>query len=208
MSDGKAVRQELKVFTQNSTQKFILASASPRRAYLLSALGLKFEITPAHINENAQAGETAQNLVERLSLEKARTIARNDPQAWVLAADTVVVLADEILGKPNDRDDAARMLNLIQGHTHKVWGGIALLHSKEHVQEVHSYVSEVEIVKLSLKQIQAYIDSGEPLDKAGAYAIQGIGAALVSRVVGSYTNVVGLNLSAVLELFAKHKLIS
>lgn len=207
MSDCKTALQELKVFTQTSTQKFILASASPRRADLLSALGLKFEIIPADINEDAQAGETAEALVERLAIEKAREISRKHPQSWVLGADTVVVLDDQILGKPCDRKDAARMLNLIQGRTHKVWGGIALLQSASNIQEVQSHMSEVEIVKLNAKQIQAYIDSGEPLDKAGAYAIQGIGAALVSRVAGSYTNVVGLNLSAVLELFYKHHLI-
>lgn len=195
------------MFIQDFKQKLILASASPRRAELLGALGLKFEIIPADINEDAHSGEAAEALVERLAREKAHEISCKHPQSWVLAADTVVVLDDQILGKPCDPEDAARMLNLIQGRVHKVWGGIALLQSTGHIQEVQSYMSEVQIVKLNAKQIQAYIESGEPLDKAGAYAIQGIGAALVSRVTGSYTNVVGLNLSAVLELFAKHKLI-
>lgn len=196
------------MYRQQQLEKLVLASASPRRAQLLKSVGLRFDILPSQVNEDAKLSEDPRELVERLAFEKAQEVARKLQQAWVLGADTVVVLDGQILGKPLDRADAARMLSLIQGRQHQVFGGIALLNSQHNVKEVQSHVSEVEIVKLDPRQIEAYIESGEPLDKAGSYAIQGIGAALVAQVAGSYTNVVGLNLSATMNLLSKYNLVS
>ena len=179
------------------TEPLILASASPRRQMLLSNLGLAFQIIASDHPETLLLSETPVQFAERLALEKAGMIADEHRNAWVIGADTSVVLDDRIYGKPKDREEAFDMLSKLLGRTHEVCGGFSILHRERGVSysEVHS--TEVKMLSLEKEEINAYIDTGEPLDKAGAYGIQGIGAALVCSVKGSYTNVMGLNAAAV-----------
>lgn len=180
--------------------RLILASQSPRRRELLQDAGIRFDILPADADETEIPGEPAKQMVERLALAKAEKIALAHPAAWVLAADTTVVVDEKILGKPLDHIDAARMLGLIQGREHEVWGGISLINNQSGFSKTETHCTKVKMRKLSSAEIKAYIETGEPMDKAGSYAIQGVGASLVESVNGSYTNVVGLNLSATLAL--------
>ncbi|MBI5569197.1 MAG: septum formation inhibitor Maf [Desulfomonile tiedjei] len=181
-----------------SQAALILASSSPRRRELLGLLGISFRVVPSSIDETLVDGEAPEAHVQRLARAKAHDVARQVPGFWVIGADTVVVLGDRILGKPLDRDDARTMLSLLADQTHRVYTGYALAHpcfpEKERVRSV---CSEVTMRHLSAEEIDGYVDSGEPMGKAGAYAIQGIGAAIVSTVAGSYTNVVGLPLCEV-----------
>lgn len=177
---------------------FILASASPRRRELLAALGLEFSVQPADCDERRLTDEAPKQMVERLALVKAQTLTAANPEAWVLGADTCVVIDGHILGKPENEDQAVAMLQKIQGREHTVWGGLSLANRNRGVSHVESHSTQVKMSALSDAAIRLYIASGEPMDKAGAYAIQGIGAGLVESVEGSYTNVVGLNLAATL----------
>lgn len=187
------------MFKVGHGQRIILASSSPRRRELLSGCGLTFEILSPDIDEQSRDGESPKDLVERLACEKGCCISEKHQDAWVIAADTIVVQDSKILGKPVDRSDAAQMLDSLQGRWHRVWGGVAILNQQRGIQQVSSYESSVFMQTLTASEIQSYIDTGEPMDKAGSYAIQGIGAALIGEVKGSYTNIVGLNLPAVIE---------
>jgi septum formation protein len=182
----------------HSQVALILASSSPRRRELLDLLGLSFRVVPSSIDETLMDGEAPEAHVQRLARAKAHDVAQKVPGYWVIGADTIVVLGDRILGKPLDGDDARAMLSLLADRTHRVYTGYALTHhgfpEKERVRCVCSKVS---MRNLSAEEIDGYVNSGEPMDKAGAYAIQGIGAAIVSTVAGSYTNVVGLPLCEV-----------
>lgn len=180
-------------------EKLVLASASPRRREMLSGCGIPFDVVPSNCDESVLLNEDACDMVKRLSVLKARSIASNFGDRLVLGADTTVVVDGEILGKPETRDDAARMLGLIQGRTHEVVGGFSLVNLNRKVEVVNISRSLVTVRALSKGEIASYIDTGEPMDKAGSYAIQGIGASLVEEVKGSYTNVVGLDLTAVLK---------
>jgi septum formation protein len=173
--------------------KFILASASPRRRELLESIGLEFEVIPSHIPEVRAAGESPEEYVARLSREKAAAVAREHPGRWIIAADTTVLLGEELLEKPVDAVDAVRMLTTISGETHTVYTGVTLIgpgHSDTRVSE-----SEVRMLPLSGADIEWYVGTGEPLDKAGSYAVQGKGAMFIDSIHGSYTNVVGLPLA-------------
>ncbi|MDY6852638.1 MAG: Maf family protein [Thermodesulfobacteriota bacterium] len=184
----------------------ILASASPRRRELLALLDLEFEVRPSRIDESPEPGESPAGQVRRLAEAKARQIAKNRPGCWILAADTIVVHHELVMGKPKDRAGAARMLSLLSGQTHEVLTGYCLL-NQELGQNIVDYCrTEVEFRPLSGQDIETYLDSGEPGGKAGAYAIQGRGAALVKRVAGSYTNVVGLPLAETVELLRHYGL--
>jgi len=179
----------------------ILASASPRRARLLNEVGIEFLVRPASIDEAVREGENPAAYVERLAREKAT--AQIAVGELVLAADTTVVLEGEILGKPNDENDAIRMLGRLAGRHHTVLTGVALAVSRtEHAPQIRSRVvsTEVRLAPLARSEIEAYVASGEPLDKAGGYAIQGIGALFVESISGNYSNVVGLPLPAVRDL--------
>ncbi|HEY8516397.1 MAG TPA: YggS family pyridoxal phosphate-dependent enzyme [Candidatus Binatia bacterium] len=171
----------------------ILASASPRRAELLARVAYPFDIVPAAIDERRLPGEDPRVYARRLAAEKARHVSRDARSAWVLGADTIVVRDDEILGKPADDRDAARMLASLSGRSHEVLTAIAWARDGEVVAEAMS-TSEVEFRALSDGEIAAYVATGEPRDKAGAYAIQGGAAAFVRRVRGSVTGVIGLPL--------------
>jgi septum formation protein len=182
------------------TDNFIvLASASPRRAEILAALGIPFVVDAAEVDETLRPGESAPDAAARLSQEKAGRVALRHPDRWVLGADTLVVLGDATLGKPRDKEDARRMLRLLSGREHRVVTGVALRRGSGAVRSL-SEESRVEIAPLSPEEIAWYVETGEPLDKAGAYAVQGLGSRFIEAVRGSYTNVMGLPARAVYRL--------
>jgi septum formation protein len=171
----------------------VLASSSPRRRELLGRLGLTFQIVVPDVDETALPGERPDDHVRRLAADKARTVADRAPGAVVLAADTIVVLDGDILGKPVDGADACRLLGRLAGRTHMVYTGVAVVsgQGRLHAAVVNSAVT---ISQLSPEEIAKYVATGEPLDKAGAYAVQGGGGRFVTTVAGSLTNVIGLPL--------------
>lgn len=180
--------------------KLILASASPRRQKLLSQLGTPFTVLPADIDERHHAGETPRDYVVRMSRTKAQKVARQYPDAWVLGADTIVTIDDRILGKPRDPADAAAMLSSLSGRVHVVMTGLALVHHGQGYTALETVSTRVYFRPLSEADIAIYIATEEPLDKAGAYAIQGYAAAFVDRYEGCYTNVVGLPIQRTVAL--------
>jgi len=173
----------------------ILASASPRRQELLRNAGIAFSSCPADIPEVPLPGESPQTCAERLAREKARAIFASHSDALVLGADTVVVVDSEILGKPCDTADAARMLRLLSGRTHRVITGVCLCGPG--FEDVRSESTLVTMSAVGEKEILSYVASGEPMDKAGAYAIQGVASRWISRIEGDYFNVVGLPVALV-----------
>jgi len=180
--------------------KLILASASPRRAEILRTVGWPFEALPADIDESRRAGEDAVTYVERVARAKAEAAALLAPGATVLGADTVVVVENEILGKPVDDEDARRMLRLLRDRWHQVLTGVALVNPEAGSLKVAHEVTEVRFAEMSEDEISWYVASGEPMDKAGAYAIQGQGARFVKEIRGDYFNIVGLPVRLVYEL--------
>ena len=180
----------------------VLASASPRRRQLLAQFGFPFEVRPAHIDETPRPGEQPTGYVERVAREKAVAVAR--PGELVIAADTTVDLAGEIFGKPEDDDDARRMLRRLSGRDHEVHTGIAVAVDGRLVSTVETTV--VSMATISEAQIDWYVATGEPADKAGGYAVQGIGGIFVTSIAGSVSNVVGLPLSVVADLLGDYKL--
>ena len=183
----------------------VLASASPRRRDLLAGAGLRFEIVPADVAEEARAGEAPRALVERLASEKAASVRDRlpaRPRRLVLGSDTVVVLDADILGKPRDPEHAVAMLRRLAGRTHTVWTGVAVATTGAAALCVRSVESRVTLHPVGEAELRAYVATGEPLDKAGSYALQGQGRRLVSRVDGSESNVIGLPLEETLELLA------
>jgi len=176
----------------------VLASASPRRHELLSYLELPFVIDPSTVDEPSHSAPTPSALAGILARAKAADVAARHGCAVVIGADTLVDLDGQVLNKPRDREDAVRMLSLLTGRTHRVHTGIAVVRGNVRLSEV--VTAGVTLRAASLAQIEAYVATGEPLDKAGAYAAQGLGAALVERVEGSYLCVVGLPLLALRAL--------
>jgi septum formation protein len=180
--------------------KFILASSSPRRRELLTSIGLDFEVIPSNVPEEHQLGEAPEEYVARLSRDKASAIAAKHPDRWVIAADTTVLQGDELLEKPVNAADAERMLSAIAGRTHVVYTGVTIEHLNGRYRETRVAESEVRMLALSPADIEWYVKTGEPLDKAGAYAVQGIGAMFIDSIHGSYTNVVGLPLALLFQM--------
>lgn len=183
--------------------KFILASASPRRRELLGLIGLDFEVRPSHVPEVREDGEAPDKYVARLSRDKAHALASEHPSRWVIAADTTVVLGDELLEKPVDAADAARMLARIAGQTHVVYTGVTLEHAESAWRDTRVTESAVRMAPLSPQEIQWYVDSGEPFDKAGAYAVQGRGSMFIESIHGSHSNVVGLPLATLYSMLKR-----
>ncbi|MGC2399560.1 MAG: Maf family protein [Acidobacteriaceae bacterium] len=181
----------------------ILASASPRRRELLTQAGYRFETEPSSIPEQRNPGEDAIRFATRLAREKAQEVfARHQPSAeaiLVLGADTVVVCDEEVLGKPADAADAARMLSMLSGRTHQVVTGVAVAWGRASV-EVAAEVTQVTMRTLSAQEVADYVAGGEPMDKAGAYAIQGYAGRWIPRIAGCYFNVVGLPLALATSL--------
>ena len=173
----------------------ILASNSPRRRDLLRQIGVVFTSDPADVDERVMTDETPEGYAVRVSLDKARVAAARAGGGIVIAADTIVVLDDEILGKPADERNAERMLARLSGRMHRVITGIAIIDAATGKSLTGTSITRVWFRALSREEIQAYVKTGEPLDKAGAYGIQEKGALLVDKVEGCYFNVVGLPLS-------------
>ena len=179
----------------------VLASQSPRRAHILRAQQLAFSIDPAAADESALPGEEPCPHVLRLALEKARTVALRHPAAVCLGCDTVVVLDGDILGKPRDRGHAAQMLHRLAGREHQVFSGVALVAPGLGFAQADHDVTAVRFRPLSPAEIERYVATGEPADKAGAYGIQGHGAMLVDGIQGCYFNVMGMPLVALRRLW-------
>jgi septum formation protein len=179
----------------------ILASSSPRRRELLTRAGIEFAVHAAEINEDCRQGELPQPYAERLAREKAHAVAHKFTNDHILAADTIVVAGEQILGKPRDQADAARMLRLLSGRDHQVLTSACLLSpgrdNKPPTETVRTKTTRVHMSKLSEAEISAYIASGEPMDKAGAYAVQGMASRWIFRIEGEYSNVVGLPIALV-----------
>lgn len=181
-------------------KKLILASASPRRREILQQVGAVFEVIPAQ-GEEKMTKEAPQEAVMELALQKAREVAdaRSDPKEVVLGADTVVAFEGKILGKPKDETDAARMLAMLSGNTHSVFTGVAII-VKESGRILNFYEeTEVTMYPMSPKEIRAYVNTGEPMDKAGAYGIQGRCAVHIEKIRGDYQNVVGLPVAKIYQ---------
>ncbi len=175
--------------------KLILASGSPRRRELLDTAGLDFDVIVADVDEKIPGGAEPQEVVKSLALQKAQAVAQMYPDSTVIGADTVVVNGGEILGKPKSEKNAEEMLAALSGKNHKVCTGVAIIKG----EKIKSFceTTEVEFHPLTEKQISDYVKTGEPMDKAGAYGIQGKGCVLVKRINGDYFNVVGLPVSRV-----------
>ena len=184
-------------------ERLILASGSPRRRDLLKGMGVPFDILPPEGPEpEREPAEPPAGYAIRSALHKARQIAAR-PDAigrWLLAADTIVVLDDEVMGKPGSRADAVRMIEALSGRGHEVVTGFAIVDPRRQVEHTEAVVTGVWFRELSAEHVRGYVETGEPMDKAGAYGIQGHGAFLVSRIEGSYNNVVGLPLARVLAV--------
>ncbi len=181
-----------------NVESLVLASGSPRRAELLACLGIRFRVEASGVEEGSLDGTPAEKAAG-WARQKAAAVARRFPGHWVLAADTIVVLGAQIFGKPGDARDARRMLGQLSGRTHEVITGICLRHRDRQIRLQASVRTLVRIRNLTEREIHAYVATGEPLDKAGSYGIQGVGSFLVRSIQGSYTNVVGLPLSETLD---------
>ena len=196
----------------NQLQKpVILASASPRRKELLASVGLRFDVIPASINEKELAAQLLANptfdpkaYVLALSEAKGQSVYQDYPEALVISADTVVVMENTILEKPENSEDAKNMLSKIQGRQHTVWSAISIFQPGKQQQSVATQ-TRVTMRPLTNAQIDAYIATGEPMDKAGSYAIQGLGAVLVEQINGCYSNVVGLSLPTLYRMLIETK---
>lgn len=183
--------------------KLVLASASPRRRELLLSIGLDFEVAPSSVEELRGEAEDPESYVLRLSQEKAGEVSTRRPGAWVIGADTTVYIDGSILEKPSDRADAARMLRTISGRIHTVFTGVTLLGPSGSHNESKVVATEVTMISLTDEEITWYVGTGEPMDKAGAYAVQGVGAMFISSINGNYTNVVGLPLSVLFDMMRR-----
>ncbi len=176
-------------------RKIVLASSSPRRKDLLEHIGLSFDIVSSDFNESSVVEKTPKKTVEKLSLEKAMAIAPKYKDAVIIGADTIVVLKDKILGKPKDKKDAKHTLKMLSGTTHSIITAFTLIDTKTGRTITRSVASRVTMRKISDKQIDNYIKTGEPMDKAGSYAVQGYGSLLIERIEGNYFGIVGLPLN-------------
>jgi len=187
------------------TSLLVLASASPRRRELLERLGLRFAVVPSRAEEVLLPGESPREHVLRLSADKAREVAARPEVAgrWFLGSDTIVLRDAEVLGKPRDGGEAARMLSSLSGRSHQVLSGYAVLDRETGATVAGAVATAVHFKELTATEIAGYIATREPLDKAGAYAIQGIGAFMVLGIEGSYSNVVGLPLCEVVEVLER-----
>src|SRR5688572_9605327 len=181
-----------------TSPRIILASQSPRRRELLSLIGIPHEVRPADLDERVLPGEGPEDHAERLARAKAEAVAAHEPDGVVIGADTIVVLDGDILGKPRDHADAAAMLRRLSGRTHTVLSAVAVVRGSRTVSGVESV--EVTFRPLTNDQIEAYVGTREPMDKAGAYGIQGYGAVIVERVHGDYFAVMGLALGRLIGL--------
>lgn len=184
-------------------EKIILASGSPRRKELMETAGLDFDIIPADIDESALPFKGDPGAYARqLSLKKAQAVAVDHPHTWTIGADTIVVVDDQLLGKPENKDDALAMLQRLSGESHSVYTGFSIVHPADETLFSRAVETKVRFKYLSQEEIIWYANTKEPYDKAGAYGIQGIGAFIVKQIKGSYTNVVGLPVCELIQALA------
>ncbi|MFB3896401.1 MAG: nucleoside triphosphate pyrophosphatase [bacterium] len=174
--------------------QIILASKSPRRAQLLTQIGLKYRIVPSHIDESKYTNSNPIRTARQLAIAKAKVVAQKYRTGIIIGADTIVVIDRQILGKPKDKHDARKLLSILSGRTHRVITGLAVLDVKSNRIKLGHSITYVTFRKLAQKEIDEYIATGDPFDKAGSYGIQGKGALFVDRITGDYFNVVGLPL--------------
>jgi septum formation protein len=186
----------------NQAPPLILASQSPRRSELLRRLGLQFQVVPADIDESYVDHEMPADHAERLAREKAITVARGNPDALVVGSDTIVILDNDVLGKPRDEREAVQMLLRLSGREHEVFTGVAVVHGERVESELERV--RVRFRALDRRECEEYVATGEPLDKAGAYGIQGFGSAIVEQIRGDYFAVMGLPVTRTLELLRRH----
>jgi len=170
----------------------VLASESPRRKMLLEKLNIAFQVVPSRLAELPPMGERPNSYAARMALEKAVKVGHFYPDHLVIGADTVVAIHDTILGKPKSHSEAVLMLSRLSGQVHEVWTGICVYHARSGTEIVKAVSTQVRFRELTQEEIDSYVQSGEPMDKAGAYAIQGRGKSLVRDLKGSYHNVIGL----------------
>jgi nucleoside triphosphate pyrophosphatase len=190
--------RDLPARTKVQLPKLLLASSSPRRSEILRIVGWPFETVAVEVDESLKEGEQAKVYVERLALAKAQDAATRHANGMILAADTTVVVDEQLLAKPGDDDEARQMLQALQGRWHQVLTGVALV-SGEAARVAHE-VTEVRFAAMSEAEIDWYVATGEPMDKAGAYAIQGQGARFIKEIKGDYFNVMGLPVRLLYEL--------
>ena len=183
--------------------KLILASKSPRRSNLLKQAGVTFSIIPSNFDESSVTMSDPESYVRRVAKSKTVDISKKHPDSWVLGADTIVLIDDCILGKPHSKDEARSMLKQLSGKTHQVITGYCLSCQTKNYFLSETAKTDVRFKTLRNEEIEWYIKTGEPFDKAGAYAIQGMGTCLVKSINGSYTNVVGLPVCEVIEFLIK-----
>ncbi len=184
-------------------KKIILASSSPRRKSLLEQIGLEFTVDPSQYEENMKIKVEPMTLARILARGKALDVARRHNSGLVIGADTFLSFKNSVLGKPKDRSEAVTMLERLAGKTHSVISGIAVIDAETEREDVRSVQTLVQFRDLSQEEIEDYVATGEPLDKAGAYGIQGRGATLVERIEGDYFNVVGLPLATLMEMLRR-----
>jgi len=191
-----------------SPPALILASSSPRRNALMRVVGIPFRVVPSRVEEIPAPGEAPRRFVRRAAREKGEEVAARNPDSFILSADTIVVISGRILGKPKDPEDGARMLRLLAGREHRVHTAVCLLRFRDGYRDEACETTRVRFRDLSRQEIEGYLRTGEAADKAGAYAAQGAGNLLIDRIVGSYTNVVGLPMTRVVEMLLRAKLIA
>ena len=184
-------------------RRLILASKSPRRYELLKQVGLDFEVIPSSVKEDFVQKESPADHVIRLAEAKARDVARQYPGHWVIAADTVVYINGPILGKPKDREEAVEMLHRLSGREHWVLTGYSVCHLEKRKNDKEAVQTAVKVKGLTPGEIEWYVQTGEPFDKAGGYGIQGIGSFMIESIRGSYTNVVGLPLCELIQMLSR-----
>ncbi|HVP78942.1 MAG TPA: Maf family protein [Thermodesulfobacteriota bacterium] len=183
--------------------RLILASESPRRYELLKQIGLDFKVVPSRVLEEFVRAESPRDHVIRLAEAKAREVASKYPDRWVVAADTIVCINGSILGKPKGREEAAEMLRRLSGQDHRVLTGFSVCHLEKGESDKEVVQTVVRMKPLTLEEIQWYVHTREPFDKAGGYAIQGIGSFMIESIQGSYTNVVGLPLCELVQMLTR-----
>ena len=184
-------------------KRLILASKSPRRSELLKQVGLDFEVVPSRVKEDFVQKESPQEHVIRLAKAKAIDVATGHPDRWVIAADTIVYINGSILGKPKDQEEAVEMLRRLSGQEHWVLTGFFVYHLEKRKGDEEAVQTAVRVKSLTRSEMEWYVKTGEPFDKAGGYAIQGIGSFMIESIRGSYTNVVGLPLCELIEMLKR-----
>jgi nucleoside triphosphate pyrophosphatase len=181
----------------------ILASRSPRRYELLKQVGLEFDVIPSRIEEDFVKGESPRKHVLRLAEAKALDVGNRHPDHWVIAADTIVYVDHSILGKPKSREEAKKMLRRLSGKQHRVLTGFSVQHLEKGKGDREAVQTAVKVKKLTQAEMEWYVETGEPFDKAGGYAIQGMGSFMIESIKGSYTNVVGLPICELIQMMSR-----